>query len=1500
MKTPSLDVLLILLFLQIISGESAVGQTAIPDVDKIIPPSPTAASLGKYGNIPVSLYTGTPEISIPLYEIKGRKLSVPISLSYHASGMKVDEIAGWVGSGWSLNAGGVITRSVVDQPDDHGSGYFRNKGHRLVPLKNDLHAFSSWSLPDDHLERLEYYMNVTRGNIDTEPDIFFFNFNGRSGKFIFDVDGKIRIIPHQNLVIIPESEHNNMITSWTIIDEQGIRYWFGTEDASEITLPLDANNDEQESFISSWYLKKVISPNDEDHIDFYYSDYSATYRYPVSQRKIGFTRPSWDDLVKYTITMISGKLLKSINFPGGNVKFETSDMGSFIGGTNIVLDNFKVFNETPEMVKSYAFRYSFFKSTGCGSFEDYLPPCKRIRLDKVIELDKLNVQTDQIYYFFYEDIPLPPRGSFSQDFGGFYNGKPNVNLIPATKMMNFHQYTNMPPSAGINGFHSFDSLTSVNVNIDIYPEREWHIQGADRNPDINYAKAGMLKKIVYPTGGFTTFEYELNDIGFYTRPPKVGKTLAEAIYMDERHDSASTTRGFMLLYPQFITIVPLFFVSEESEKTKPSNDSYIMLSKRHTPDEVSAMLLKYTFLDNMIRTSGWEDKIELWLDKGTYYITACSKSLGDVTRAIVYHNAQYAYDECYPVYSDVYKDTVIQAGHRIWIDDRSQEETSTFTITPNDRRLVTIDYRFYTTGDNPNNIQYLNYDPHFTTVSVTDARGKLIYLQRFFDSDTNRIRFNSPQRIWTLSGTVSLNLTPGEYTVRFRPRMPEECGMIRLTYNKHVYRNYHTKACGLRVRRVVEMDNQSDTLSWKYYHYTTTFKKRKLSSGVLLSYPMFYDPPEHYYYSAKGSEYLDLTSFPLNQYSVTLNHLGATQGSPVGYREVTIEYPDKGKSVHTFTSAAEYPDISNNTFPFTPSLSFDWKRGLPKDVKHYTASGKLRKWEEYSYNFFENDTVNRSFIPALKIAKKTPDEPYPAIGKYMRGTGWQYTSSLREHTLDINGENPVIKETTFEYDPSHLQLSVQKTTNSDGSVTEIRYTYPSDLPKGYSPANDSLVARHMISPVIKKEVKVNGVQTEGMITNYGLFHYNRLVLPVSTETWEGDRYRTQTVFDMYDSKGNLQQYHHESDIFHSIHWDRRALYPVIQVDNASFQADTSRYGNEALVTKYSYIPLVGIDSVTDPNGLTTTYHYDNQWRLDHVRDFENNIIERYCYHYKKYQGDTSGYDPTILPFEYSLAPDTITASPREVVRFCPSTLSVTGGKLGTMAQWVWYEGMCLGQPVAEGPSIEVSPQATTTYYVRAEGLTNITPCDSVTVTVIEPNLFILPRRVTVQRTGTGVKPARVHVNKTSCDQYSLLIKAPWVTLENKSEEYFEFSAGENTSAHPRSGSIIVLAGRISDTVTVFQKAAPSLVVTFSPSLIKPGTAVVFTARVLNGDAPYAFTWEKKNLSSTVWDTVRRSESSADPEDNLQHTAGAVSFDIRCTATTGGLSLQQTIRVMVME
>lgn len=99
-------------------GQSTPNMSDFSKISDVLPPSPNAASLGKYGGLDLSLATGTANINISVYEYASSNLKVPVSLSYSSNGFKVDELAGRVGTNWSLNAGGVITRTVYGGADE--------------------------------------------------------------------------------------------------------------------------------------------------------------------------------------------------------------------------------------------------------------------------------------------------------------------------------------------------------------------------------------------------------------------------------------------------------------------------------------------------------------------------------------------------------------------------------------------------------------------------------------------------------------------------------------------------------------------------------------------------------------------------------------------------------------------------------------------------------------------------------------------------------------------------------------------------------------------------------------------------------------------------------------------------------------------------------------------------------------------------------------------------------------------------------------------------------------------------------------------------------------------------------------------------------------------------------------------------------------------------------------------------------------------------------------
>src|SRR3984957_7850986 len=86
-------------------------QSTAAYVQSLLPPSPNAAALMKFTDVPVSPYTGTADVTVPIYTIQAKGMEVPVSLSYHTAGIRVKEEASWVGLGWALNAGGTISRT---------------------------------------------------------------------------------------------------------------------------------------------------------------------------------------------------------------------------------------------------------------------------------------------------------------------------------------------------------------------------------------------------------------------------------------------------------------------------------------------------------------------------------------------------------------------------------------------------------------------------------------------------------------------------------------------------------------------------------------------------------------------------------------------------------------------------------------------------------------------------------------------------------------------------------------------------------------------------------------------------------------------------------------------------------------------------------------------------------------------------------------------------------------------------------------------------------------------------------------------------------------------------------------------------------------------------------------------------------------------------------------------------------------------------------------------
>lgn len=459
------------------------------------PLSPNASIGQKFGNYQVNLATGIPSIPIPLFTVKNGGLSVPISLNYHAGGFKLNEQASWVGWGFSLDIGASLNRTVQGLKDDSdGGSYLTNP----ITESRDF-CYSSTDF--------NYGQSVVKNEIDTQPDIFSYSIPSKNGKFILGQNGAVPFkIPDYPVQI--SHSGSPFISSFNIVDDSGVQYVFGSGESQTVTSGAGTQN-----YVSSWLISQIKSPNSDDAINYTYQDGGSQSLYErqwvsslifnsVPSSGGHFTNSTSSTPAYTTVsTTIGQKNPQTITYTNGEVEFIQSNVGERLDLTNShYLKQINLYNYeegVKKLSKRIDFSYSYFSGI-------------RLKLDKITFKDANGTAVEE-YTFDYWSNTISwneVTDNEKKDFFGYYNGKPNTHLIPVGS------YSGILIDGG----------------------------AADRSTVDTYMKEGVLKRITFPTKGYTEFDYETNKYNDGTNNVFAGGLRVKSI------KSYSGTNSFMKRY----------------------------------------------------------------------------------------------------------------------------------------------------------------------------------------------------------------------------------------------------------------------------------------------------------------------------------------------------------------------------------------------------------------------------------------------------------------------------------------------------------------------------------------------------------------------------------------------------------------------------------------------------------------------------------------------------------------------------------------------------------------------------------------------------------------------------------------------------------------------------------------------------------------------------------------------------------------------------------------
>jgi YD repeat-containing protein len=1308
--------LLLFLFFVVVSF-SLTGQNSNTDfvMPTIVPIAPEAKGIGKFGDVPVGTYTGVPDISIPIYTVKAGKLSLPITLSYHATGIEVAQEATWVGLGWNLIAGGSISYIQVGGDDRSGnainSDRFQDLIHYLgsssspsVAHEGGVVGFASSSPMSAAIWVKTDMLPALLGGLE-QQDVYSANFANYSFKFIknplsglathydFMSYDEYILMGQKNKCKIEDCilenidysfEHGFVITGedGTIFRFENIEYGPGTK-------------------AFSWVLSKMISPMG-DTITLKYKKIIMTTLPSMSEQymlKDGLVPPPQRYLSGYLERYVP--YLDTIETKNELIVFEsdTTRNDIFKGGCRL---NKVIIKDKINQVEKFSYRFVYDYFTGNTIGGDYLSEDdayknnliytesikkNRLKLDSLIQYSN-NLTNDKYGFSYYGSLPY--KTSFAMDHWGYYNAMDNTSQIIKDK------YHTIIPNV-------LPLVLGNPLNYGGIDNRLYTLQGAVRgaSKDSTVYTAGMLKSIQYPTKGKTIFTYEPHDYSNYNYVSAEDEKF-NPVFLPGIISQTATVQAYGITqYPIPSVLEATFTLNARSNVTFMGYTDYTDGAITLSLDQTNILVHNGSNPTNSNEhIAEWTEYI--WLEAGTYTLTCTtpypflqSKNMSP----LIYAQVTYNYDN--------------QAG----FGNNSSNCNDCSHIGGGLRVKSVVNY-----DENNKVVSSKKYS--YIAENGSSSGQLLIPLQNL--DKKNIVQRQCPgtnpldTRIvtaYTLYGSSYVSLS-GYLTGN------------NVGYNRVVVESYN-RSGGTNGKEIDYYDNTPGSLwFWKIPFYPSSYNGNLVKKVIL---------------NANGDSLLtEKNSYSLvsgTKYSYTLNVIAEdTYEGPLGIcysiggGETPQGYPDR-LNIYSYPTQNYYNALFN------------------KETTHYFPNGKVKETTIYNYN--PNNYCVRSVTESTSKGVKFTNLKYPVDYSDDIHTGMVYQNQLNNivekvDSVDANSKYKVKTNHAMWYGQFYAP---KKITTTKGNVSEpgdsimfdlydkygnieqvhknvnmnISYLwgYNHSLPvakienasyKGTANVNNSGFMYLNLQQFANGEYNLTGsctitdgvaatiTRSYGKPNTYGVLYNIQILnssgatvasfndgltlnettksftsqctLPAGQYTAKVDvsfndlpngvsSFPGSINVSVFSSNGHdaeapyynsfeedvadtSKTYSRTGNKSHSgsftftmptisgqsilSYWKKQDAYsPWVQVTQtitASGQSmtigSTGTYIDEvrvylagSLMTTYTYDPVFGMTSQTDPNSLTTYYEYDSFGRLKLVKDKDGKILKTYDYHYKQ-------------------------------------------------------------------------------------------------------------------------------------------------------------------------------------------------------------------------------------------------------------------------------------------
>ncbi|AFD07515.1 hypothetical protein Solca_2476 [Solitalea canadensis DSM 3403] len=1186
-------------------------------------PSPQVAAINRFIETSVGHFTGVPQISIPLYEIKIKDVMVPITLSYHAGGIRVDQEASWVGLGWNLSYGGQVTRNVRGAPDEH---YFipavtRNTGFTTI---KDFNALPHYSQDPGLQERTQNMLEAKlaiNGQRDFMPDEFYYSVVGQSGKFMFNQELK-------KFVTFPKEDINISLSDTNLFSfllDNGVAVDLGADGASFQSDPTGV----MRATRNSWLVKKIQNTSNEE-INYSYTN--SSYKIPKisGQNYIQSTGAYTENLTNPGSTYVSENntydeaLVSTISFPEGIIKFITMEREDMQGKA---LKEVQVLNNAQQLIRKIIFDYSYFLGKDYDVNLGRSAPViwnyadnyrfKRLRLDSVRIVGQTSTSPIK-YKFDYNTFDMmPSKYSFSQDHWGYFNGIMNHSMIPSI-------------------------VVKDGVDPSLY-------DGGDRSVKPEKSNVFSLKSIVWPEGGKTEYTYENNNFRV-KNIPQGSRELINMLVDDNlalkkaEIQISGYPRSSFAPDPDYID--PVTKARCYKKRFTVSNNSYVDPGYGW---ECSSDFGVKGDIDKKYDIPYGQCNVEFLLEQIKPEGRVTVKGFNNAQNAPIRVKENKTYLELLP---GEYEMTVKITYQGIPVDHEYNLQ-SHFTyfkiswreigeddiVNAGGLRIKKIDYF----DNNGAKIKAKSYD--YTNPVDGKSSGTIAALPLYIQNKWKGGYISRPHthyRYYFSNSVLPLLTTEGsyvgyEYVTEYDENVLNTTDRHKITYQFRYNMPYFTSFYKYMLLSLQEPDEwlQGQLLKKTYYKGSKIIKQE--------DYSYYYRSP-HALTDINKEDWVDeintdIISFGaltwgyanpilLALYMKDLREQGYSDRSVMWFDDTlppdfySQSYPELGTRA-SFLYGVDYVD--GNTVPNIRRFT-GFNKPLSKTTTLYDDNGGESVTTEKYY--YEKTPVNYqlSKSEAINSKKETISQQYKypqdyagilvydkmtqqhRIASVIEQTNFNSTKELTKvrNNYGFWNNNTLIAPLSIEkfnngsltpsqvynfngYDTKSNLLGV---TPQKGPSTTYKWGYNQQYPVAEckNAAENEFYFESFEEDAAASIVKFH----TGLKCNYGRSFTVSFTKPNS---------RTYTI-GWFELEGNLWKYKEET-------------YTGTKTFLASAYVDDIRiFPSDAQITTYTYEPLVGMTSSTDAKGQTTYYVYDGFQRLKWIKDQEGNILKTTDYHYQ--------------------------------------------------------------------------------------------------------------------------------------------------------------------------------------------------------------------------------------------------------------------------------------------